>query len=294
MKIRSKKLIKFHNPEPVYDVIDVEGNHNFLLSNGAISHNCAPPKVGKTTLLCQEAVHSAKHGIKVAHVCLGDMSAYDLVCKYISNIQGQPMEVVIDDPIKYLDACKPIMENIKCMCYPAMEITTRGLIAQLRRLKKKFDFDVVIVDYDSNLAADADTAVNNMYESGGIMYSALKGFAEKDRCVVLIGSQPKISEWDKELLPMSSASESSKKQHAVDYMITMGRNIDTKNLGTLHIPCVRRGEGQVSVRVHFNYKNSRIEEVTGKQYNDMLAKFKGQVKDTQSSFFDPLADELPD
>jgi len=251
----------------------------------------APPKVGKTTLLCQEAVHSAKNGIKVAHVCLGDMSAYDLVCKYISNIQGQPMEVVIDDPVKYLSTCTPILENIKCICYPAAEITTRELVAQLRRLKKKFDYDVVIIDYDSNLVPDVQT--DNMYQSGGVMYSALKGFAEKDRCVVLIGSQPKISDWDKELLPMSSASESSRKQHAIDYMITMGRNLDTKSLGTLHIPCVRRGEGMVSVRIHFNYKNSRIEEVTGRQYNEMLAKFKGEVKDTQSSFFDPLADELP-
>jgi hypothetical protein len=177
MKIKSNKTVKLEKPIPVYDVIDVENNSNFLLSNGIIAHNC-PPK-------------------------------------------GE-----------------------------------------------------------------------NMYEVGGIIYTALKGFAEKERCCILVGSQPKINFWDTELLPMESASESSRKQHAIDMMITMGRNKDCKHLGTLNIPAVRRGEGNVSVRINFEYKNSAIKELTQENYNRILSNFKNSVLDEKvkvNTFQDPIS-----
>ena len=41
MKLVSKKTIKCSEPVPVYDVIQATPHHNFVLSSGLISHNCA-------------------------------------------------------------------------------------------------------------------------------------------------------------------------------------------------------------------------------------------------------------
>lgn len=239
----------------------------------------APPKVGKTTLLCQEGSFSAKNGLKVAHVCLGDMDNIDVVCKYTSVLTNEPMEVITDDPVKYFNeypVVKEAFKNVRISCFPAGELGVRELLGHLRQLKRKFNYDMAIIDYDSNIAPPKG---ENMYEVGGIIYTALKGFAEKERCCILVGSQPKINFWDTELLPMESASESSRKQHAIDMMITMGRNKDCKFLGTLNIPAVRRGEGNVSVRINFEYKNSSIKELTQENYNRILNSFKSDVLD---------------
>jgi hypothetical protein len=293
MKIKNKKIIKLEKSTPVYDVINVENNNNFLLKNGTVAHNCvAPPKVGKTTFLCQEGAFTAKNGLKVVHICLGDMDNIDVVCKYTSVLTNEPMEVITEDPTKYFNeypVVKETFKNVRISCFPAGELGVRELLGHLRQLKRKFNFDMAIVDYDSNIAPPKG---ENMYEVGGIIYTALKGFAEKERCCILVGSQPKINFWDTELLPMESASESSRKQHAIDMMITMGRNKDCKHLGTLNIPAVRRGEGNVSVRINFEYKNSAIKELTQENYNRILSNFKNSVLDEKvkvNTFQDPIS-----
>jgi hypothetical protein len=250
MKIKSKKLIKLENPVPVYDVINVEKNHNFFLDNGACVSNC-----------------------------LGDMADIDVVCKYISHITGEPLEVVIDNPVKFFREyphVKDLMKNVRISCFPAGELGVKELIGHLRQLKQTFDFDVAIVDYDSNIAPPKG---ENMYEVGGIIYTALKGFAEKDRCAVFVGSQPKINFWETEKLDMSSAAESSRKQHTIDAMITMGRNKDCKHLGTYNIACMRRGSGGVAVRIKFDYKNSTINEISQKEYDKILNEYKRLTND---------------
>ena len=419
MKIRSKKIIKLQKEIPVYDVIDVETNNNFILENGIVSHNCAPPKVGKTTLLCQEGAYFCKNNIKVAHVCftgdtkiktlegektledlykskiknfkvysydkkdkkidisvakevklmkeveellelefenhykvkctpdhkfltkkgyieaqnlnekdqvirydldylkikrktiikletpvpvydvinveknhnffldngacvsncLGDMDNIDVICKYISHLTGDPMEVIIENPVKYFTEfphIKEIIKNVRISCFPAGELGVKELLGHLRQLKQNFNFDAVIVDYDSNIAPPKG---ENMYEVGGIIYTALKGFAEKERCVLFVGSQPKINFWETEKLDMSSASESSRKQHTIDAMITMGRNKDCKHLGTYNIACMRRGSGGVAVRIKFDYKNSTIKEISQNEYDKILNEYKKLTND---------------
>lgn len=264
MSTPNGKIIK--SSISVYNKASVYGG----LKYGDLISVCAPPKVGKTTLMCQEGAYFCTNNLKVAHVCLGDMDNFDVICKYVSNITGEPMEVIVDNPTSFFGqypAVKDIMKNVRISCFPAGELGIRELLGHLRQLKQNFDFDVAIVDYDSNIASPK---TDNLYEAGGIIYTALKGFAEKERCVVYVGSQPKIGCWENEVLDMASASESSRKQHTVDAMITMGRNKDYKYIGTYNIACLRRGESGVSVRIKFDYKGSSIKEIRQQEYDELL------------------------
>jgi hypothetical protein len=138
----------------------------------------APPKVGKTTLLCQEGSFSAKNGLKVVHICLGDMDNIDVVCKYTSVLTNEPMEVITEDPIKYFNeypVVKETFKNVRISCFPAGELGVRELLGHLRQLKRKFNFDMAIVDYDSNICLTGDTIIMTEYGERTLEDLYLKG-----------------------------------------------------------------------------------------------------------------------
>ena len=106
--------------------------------------------------------------------------------------------------------------------------------------------------------------------------------------MVIVGCQPKIQYWTDELLSFSSAAESSRKQHAVDYMITGGRNADYSQVGTFHLPLVRRGESAGITRVKFDDLHSRIIEISTKEYETLIH----DHKDSQNKIKDLSLDGI--
>ena len=236
----------------------------------------AAPKVGKSTLLCQEGVTLASQGHKVVHFAIGDMSCYDVNVKYLSClhdrsakqicIQEGLYEELMRDPLT-----KEVLVNTRVKSEPANFKTVFQIEASLEKLKEEFDFDVIIIDYDANIRPANDSS---MYESGSEIYASLKKFASVYKSVVLVGSQPKIDCFQKEILNETSAAESSRKQHTVDFMITMGVNNECSHVGTLYIPLVRRGESKIKHRLHFCYETSRIQEVSEEDYKQLITSYK--------------------
>lgn len=244
-------------------------NNNSLFKgfkNGDLVAWVAPPKVGKTTIMVQEGAHFAKQGHKVLHLFIGDMSVADGICKYISNLVGVNIDSVILNSKKYFEMCEETLNNVRMAEIASDSLTISEILHTVKKSKKEFNFDVLIVDYDSNIRPSQR---DSLYERGGEIYSALKGFAAKEKCVVCVGSQPKIHYWTLELLDMTSASESSKKQHHVDFLLAIGRNQKFKHLGTLNMPLIRRGEGDVFTPIHFQYDQTRIQEISKDEYRSL-------------------------
>jgi hypothetical protein len=247
--------------------------------NGDLAMVVLRPKGGKTTFLIQEGAHAIDQNFKVAHMFLGDYSELDGLHKYMSCITGELISNVVNAPNKYKQKCERWLENLRLAAFPAFELDCHEVVSYARNLRRKFEFSVLIVDYDSNVRPPND---HGMYETGGIMYSTFKGFAQSDECCVMIGCQPKIQYWEDELLGFNSAAESSRKQHAVDYMITGGRNSNYKQVGTFHLPLVRRGSSGGITRVMFDDIHSRITEISPKVYEDMIRSHKDshlEIKD---------------
>jgi hypothetical protein len=197
--------------------------------------------------MVQEAASAADQGFKVAHMFFGDFTEFDGLCKLMSCVTGDLISNVVNAPEHYKKRCESWLENWRVAAFPAFELDCKEVVAYARNLKRKFPFDLLVLDYDSNIRPPQDAG---MYESGGAMYSTFKGFAQDEGIVVIIGSQPKIGFWEHEILGYDCAAESSRKQHVVDIMVTGGRNKQYKQLGTIHLPLIRRGESAVTAKVN--------------------------------------------
>lgn len=235
--------------------------------NGDLIMVCLRPKAGKSTFMIQEEASAADQGFKVCHMAFGDFTELDVIHKMMSCITGDLISNVVNAPELYKKRCESWLDNTRVAAFPAFGLDTTEVIAYARNLKRKWNYDIIILDYDSNIRPPQD---NSMYESGGFMYSSFKGFAQQDGIVVMIGCQPKIQYWDDEVLGFSAPNESSRKQHVIDYMITGGRNKENKNVGTFSIPLVRRGESGGMTKVRFDDIHSRIIEISSKEYESLL------------------------
>ena len=257
--VDTEEFLDFSDPKAIREARDedipkdggtVKSRFDFINQNltyngykkGDLAVVVAAPKSGKTTFCALEGAHVLTQGKKVAHIALGDMSDFDISCKYISALLG---DVRINDVVQgweqyHTETIRNQFSNLRARAYPPMEFDIQQLMSKCEGLYEEFPYDLLIIDYDSNIKETLD----NMYKEGGVTYAKMKTHA-KGRCAVLVASQPKQQYWQDEVLPLESASESSKKQHAVDIMITLGRNQKCPKIGSLHLPAVRRGVSRV-------------------------------------------------
>ena len=247
--------------------------------NGDLIMVVMMPKCGKSTFMVQEAVHAADQGFKVAHMFFGDFSEFDGLCIFMSCNSGQLIGDVVGSPFHYRKKCESSLGNWRVAAFPAFALDCEEVVAYAKNLRRNFPFDLLIIDYDSNVKPPKDAG---MYESGGTMYSTFKGFGQSEGPVIMIGSQPKIQYWGQEVLGYGCAAESSRKQHVVDIMVTGGRNDKYKNIGTINLPLVRRGESAVMQKVKFDDYYSRILEISPGEYENLLRQHvAGHQKDSK-------------
>jgi len=236
---------------------------------------CAPTKVGKSTLMVQEGAAIAQQGFKVAHMWFGDMSSFDGWCKYVSTMKQASVVNVIENHKSYVERCQKEFANLRMASHPGLSKTLAEVFGEANSLRKTFDFDLLILDYDANIISTSD----EMYAAGGTMYAMLKGYAQANNIAIIIGSQAKPSYALTEILDQGAANESSRKQHAVDFMVNIGRNPKVPTLGSVHIPLMRRGKSLVTSRIKFEYETSRITEISSSEYQKIKQDYMDSVDD---------------
>lgn len=240
---------------------------------GTINQVIAAPGTGKSTFLVNQGIATAKQGFNTLHVFLGDMKRYDGLLRYLSCLTGIETSKLVpmtdDDLTKFIKKYNMtgILGNIYIASYAPDELSPTQLIEEIQSLQKdmKVHFHSIIVDYDENFAKDTDS----MYESGGLVYNKMALFATLNKSVLFIASQPKPEFWNKEILPLQSAAESSKKQKIIDTMLTIGRPWRGAPVGTLNIAKNRRGTDGKLVRLKFNGSNARITAISEDEYIDL-------------------------
>lgn len=227
----------------------------------------APTGRGKTSMMCQEAVTLAHQGFKIGYAIVGDNEQDDITVKFCSYLSKTPINEIIGDLGQYIDKYTKQLEMINSIDYPMYSVTVSELLSDFKRIKAREGLDVLFVDYDQNIAM----AHENMYESGGLIYGALKAFAQVEDCVVIVASQPKIDAWNTEIIEVSKANESSKKQANVDMMITFNWNPECKKVGSMYIAKIRRGTCEVISRIKFNHHISELKEISKPEYDHIIS-----------------------
>lgn len=248
---------------------------------GTITMIVAPPGRGKTTTSINQGLSTAQQGFTVLHIFLGDMSRFDGLLRYLSCLSGVPtsklVELSIDDLTKFVKKWNMtgILGKITVASYAADEVTPDQLIEDIKVLQKnsKTHYDLIIIDYDENFRKETDS----MYESGGNVYNRIALFAVLNKSVMIILAQPKPQYWDKEVIPLEAAAESSKKQKIIDLMLTIGSPSKDSSVGTLNIAKNRRGEDCKVVRLKKDGATARISAISDEDY--LKIKNKEKFKD---------------
>lgn len=239
--------------------------------------------LGKTTSAICEGANAINQGFRVFHVVMGDMTDFDIFIAYLSFWSGQLVEKLIYDWEEYYTPeIQEKFKNLRSRAFPADFIDIYQYEAKAMALYKEWEFDVAIVDYDGNFKA---TTADSMYAEGGAIYNGLKRFA-KGRCAMIVLSQVKIDYWGVEIGDKGCLAESSKKQHAIDFLLHIGKNKDCPRIGSITLAKVRRGRDSVTHRIKFRNAYSRIVEISGDEYENIKSEHKSGAGASSVGGFD--------
>lgn len=212
--------------------------------NGYISNQVVlisgKPGAGKSLFAMNETITFIKNGHKVLYTAIGDLTPYDFMCRLCAiyfNITMNDASIYIEHFYEKLKKELPL-GNLKILFINPERIDITDYINYLRIKKYINEYQIFIIDYDSNLKSEL-----GLYEKGSEIYSELNTLSRMNDNLVLVLSQPKVMYWEQELIPLEAISESSRKQHYVDMAITIGINPDSvaNIVGYFNICKNRRG-----------------------------------------------------
>ena len=264
-RVKSVKRLKLDNPVPVYDIVDVDFYSNFAIrtksNTGIIVHNS-----GKSAFMLYEVMLAAAAGFQVLWLALGDLIRFDFQCRFLSVLSTKSYAEVAVNPDRYFnDEARELANRIHLATVPANKLSTSEIVSLVNN--GNVYYDVVVIDYDSNIRQNE---LLSSYEQGGELYKEITDIARPSTGnprLVFVAAQPKQHFWNQELLPLEAAGESSRKQHTVDLMITMGKvdvNTSTHLAGIINLPKVRRGTP--NLRTPYKMDNNGVfQELTYEQ-----------------------------
>ena len=258
--------IKLEENVPVYGIVNAGRNHNYAIKLNQ-KRGIFVSNTGKTSFLINEGAFAAQQGKEVLHVYLGDMITQDSNVRYMSCISG-----LLQNDIAGMDleTYKRLVQNvnkqypgvlsrINCMCFATGEITVNKLLELIKedQIKNNRHYDFINIDYADNF----EKTMDNTYQEAGYIYERLAWFGRTNHSVIMVASQPKLTYWSQEIIPMEGAAESSKKQHCADAVLTMNRAARGVNFGTIFMAKVRRGTTGEIIRFQSHWERCKIVEI---------------------------------
>lgn len=236
------------------DTFAPEDSSRYGVPKGQMVMISCPPGTGKTMWMMGVAVgilsNRKNYDVngrppKIHYLAMGDMKKIDFVSRIGCIITGQDPNTVQTNIKHTMDTITATVgKNFEFSVLPAGKLTVDEYVETMA----KSDFDVLMVDYDTNFKSNA---ANNMYHEYGVIYEALTSLTQMGK-LVFIAAQPKQDAWvsgtDKmrDTIEMNMIGESARKIHTVDVAITCSKN-EYGNSGIFKIIKNRRGESNDSV-----------------------------------------------
>lgn len=249
---RNKEGIKFFD-ERISDTLST-GAFDY----GTINVITAPPGNGKTMLIMNQAVYIASQGKHTLHLAIGDLTRKQVIIRFLAIITGNTVrQIAMLSPEQFRQFISKakmkysvIFEHLHCKCILPNSLNGIELVKLIKKEqeKKNIHFDQVAVDYDGNIETSISTNKKgvdkdnkSMYYEGADIYNLFVKFAKENETVVWMLSQPKIQYWNCEKIPLEGLNDSSKKQHIVDFIMSLGKKIKDEPKVTFFISKNRHG-----------------------------------------------------
>lgn len=182
-----------------YDFINKSFTNNGYIP-GQIIQVVAAPSVGKSLWLMGEAVNFINQGRRVHYLTLGDLNEADMASRMTCMMARKPKWEVEKNLELYYDMYKSKFDNkLSLTVVPSGTVKVSEYVDWI--VQNQNEYDVLFVDYDSNFAHDPSLS---MYDMGGETYDRFT-ILTRLRKLVFVASQPKVSYFGAEVLPLDAA-----------------------------------------------------------------------------------------
>lgn len=270
-----------------WDPLNRANSYGGLINNQLILV-CAPPGCGKSLFCMQEVIEHLKAGRRCVYAAIGDLTEADFLVRLTAQILNIPLHnVSLDLEANRAKAIKlvPELKNLKLLFISPCELTATELYDYLKA-KGYLDVDpdcpngtTYFIDYDSNFAGEED----NLYKKGDEIYAKLVKLSRLPKSIVYVASQPKISAYEQLMIGEKDIGESSRKVHAVDVIVTIGKEPwSTNPIGWICIAKNRRGYPLNAM--YFRDIDGRFKEINKNDYQLLKDSTERMTIDCKDSF----------
>tara|TARA_R100000005_G_C4995485_1_gene202384 strand:+ start:82 stop:1365 length:1284 start_codon:yes stop_codon:yes gene_type:complete len=208
----------------------------------------APPGVGKSLYLANQAVRSCLDGSNVLYVSLE--MAEDRVAQRLDSIfsrirQDQLKDRCNDlkDRLNQVTETVPNRGKLKIKEFPTKRANVNQLRAYLNQLSnyENFSPDVIIVDYLELLATDSDMAE---YQAQERLAQELRGLAIEHKCLVWTATQTNREGKKVRLITDTELADSYGKTRVCDLVISINQDEEEFDKGKSRIYIIKSRNGR--------------------------------------------------
>lgn len=248
---------------------------------------------GKSMALVHFGAAALQEGFNVVHYTL-ELRDRVIGSRYDACITNTPLDLLDKKKDDIRDAIKDVDGQLIVKEYPTGQASTQTIKRHLEKIQRRgIKVDAVIVDY-----ADLLRPVNaqqHKRDNLQAIYEDLRGLAKEFEVAMWTASQTNRQGLNKEVITMEEISEAFNKCFVSDFIFTLSRTIDDKNMNTgrVFIAKNRNGPdgmvfpifmdpGRVKIKVHdkgdptMQKKMEKRKEEMGKDISNIFEKFKGK------------------
>ena len=228
----------------------------------------APPGVGKSLYLVNQAVTSLMDGKKVVYISL-EMSEdkiaqrFDSVISMLPTIKTKSAACRLEVK-KRLDVFKDKfnMSNLIIKEFPCGQLNTNGLRAYLSQLSQTNDFvpDVICLDYMELMRSNREMLQE--YQAQQRISEELRGLAMEYKCLIWTATQTNRQGRSVRVITDLELGDSYGKIRTCDFAISLNQNEEEYDNGIMRVYVVksRNGKPRITIPAVIDYSNLTIME----------------------------------
>jgi len=225
----------------------------------------APPGVGKSLFLANQAARSVMDGKDVLYVSL-EMSE-DRVAQRLDSIftrikQPQLKDGVkmLNDRLRQMQEAAPNMGRLKIKEFPTKRLTIAGFRAYLNQLRNYEDFtpDIIVIDY-LELMTNSDVSMSE-YMAQERIAQELRGIAVEHKCLVWTATQTNRKGKEVEIITDAELADSYGKIRVCDLAFSINQKEQEFDEGKarMFVMKSRNGRARYIVPIRIDYTRLTI------------------------------------
>lgn len=236
----------------------------------------APTNVGKSILLCNNAMSSFKGvgpngtpGQDVLFITY-ELDVVKTALRCIASATNIPIDQLIDHKEMALRTFRAMQNTYNKKIYihewAPEECSVDHIYQLLSNLKRMQGWkpDTIIIDYMDLMISRKEQYNKDDYDRLKHVATEIRGLAKKENVCVFTATQTNRSGMDSELIDLRKSGESFGKQFALDYVISLNQSIDERTQDhpqiRMFIAKNRNGPKHETITCDINYKTMLVTE----------------------------------